>query len=401
MPALTLETGPRRPVSAVPIPVPPVSLVHGGARSASNPHPSSSSGNHAASSRTSSPTRPPISPITPTLGPVRHSGATAAPSAGAGRAPPPPPPGATTTPRPRTLPQNNPKNDIAAAAASIPDFALGRPAFTISSQPDQTQTAIPPPPAQAIDFDANPDVLAVRSAITILQLQRARAAADIQALQRAKEAALEDPTSFVADLAEGRVGTDGDPLMFPHATDGSDSEDSDDNGNDEEEEEEGDSADEDNESDNNNNHRAIKREDSSDKKNGDIDMLDPVDQGGRAGGTKRSIRNSSSSSNSNKTKKPAWRKLPKPQTVVRCPPINWSQYAVVGESLDKLHAEQVAAPTPGAPLVLGPGGTYDFKLGQQDAAGSSERSQKLVGIAAPYVPGRDKIDSKKSKGGRR
>jgi len=55
--------------------------------------------------------------------------------------------------------------------------------------------------------------------------------------------------------------------------------------------------------------------------------------------------------------------LPTPQSVVRCPPINWAQYGVVGDSLEKLHAEQMAAPTPGVPLPLGPGGSYEFISG--------------------------------------
>lgn len=170
--------------------------------------------------------------------------------------------------------------------------------------------------------------------------------------------------------------------MFPHAG-GSDDDDSDD----EDEDEDGDEEEQDSNDEN---------EDGDQTNNGDVDMLS------NEGGTQQK-QGSSSIPNPlhKKREKPAWRKLPKPQTVVRCPPVNWSQYAVVGESLDKLHAEQVAAPTPGAPLVLGPGGTYEFNsnsLGQQE----SERPQKLVGIAAPYVPGRDKIDSdRKGKGGRR
>ncbi|KAK0730673.1 hypothetical protein B0H67DRAFT_474070 [Lasiosphaeris hirsuta] len=273
MPGLTIHTG--APAAAVAAPA------HG----ANNSHPQQSS----SASRASSPTRPPISPITPTLGPALLPAA----------------PGANT----------------------IPNFALGRPVFT-HSQPDQV--AVPAPPAvDPVSFDDNPDVLALKSAISILQLQRARAAADMQALSRAKAAALSDPHAFVTDLAAGRVGVDGDPLMFPNA-----------------EYSDGD-------------------EDTS--KDGDEDK-----------------------------ETTAWRKLPKPQSVVRCPPVNWAQYGVVGESLDKLHAQQVAAPNPGTPLALGPGGTYSFKAGDL----SGEPPRRLVGIAAPYTPRRDKIE-KRAKGGKR
>ncbi len=360
MPGLTLQTGPT-PVAAG---------VHRAAPM--NPHTTNTS----SASRTSSPTRPPVSPITPKL-------------------------------EPALLPGSSSNN----AASRIPNFALGRPAFT-HQQPDQV--GIVPPPAEPIAFDDNPDVLALKSAISILQLQRARATADMQALNRAKAAALANPGAFVADLATGRVGVEGDPLMFPGASrNGGDDEDS--------------SSSEDEESD----EEDIKEEDSPDttprKKgsksgasiphargsktkdaDGDVAMAttDGIDTGN--GGSKRKGKQKSDMTQTEietETKSPAtapppgseaWRKLPKPQTVVRCPPINWAQYGVVGESLDKLHAEQVAAPTPGVPATLGPG-AYEFKAGDH---GAGEPSARLVGIAAPYTPGKDRIE-KKSRSGKR
>ncbi|KOS20186.1 hypothetical protein ESCO_006106 [Escovopsis weberi] len=82
---------------------------------------------------------------------------------------------------------------------------------------------------------------------------------------------------------------------------------------------------------------------------------------------------------------PAWRSLPRPQDVVRCPPINWSQYAVVGESLERLHAEQLAAPAQGSPATLGPGGVYEFRAGAQEP---------YRGVASPYSPLCDRVDTK-------
>ena len=41
--------------------------------------------------------------------------------------------------------------------------------------------------------------------------------------------------------------------------------------------------------------------------------------------------------------------FPNPQNVVRCPPINWAKYHIVGDSLDKLHEEQRQRPEPGQP----------------------------------------------------
>lgn len=216
-------------------------------------------------SRTPSPPRPPVSPITPTLGPSR---------------------------------------------------------LLTHSQPDQT--GIPPPMPEPLAFDANPDVIALKSAISILQIQKNRATADIQALSRAKDAAVGDPAAFVSDLVSGKINA-------PRPDEGDD--------------------------------------DSDDDEEGERQKKSP------------------SSSKPPPEPSREWTTLPKPQNVVRCPPINWSQYAVVGESLDRLHGEQVARPTQGTPANIGAGGMYEFKGGE----GIQEKYQ---GVAAPYNPLQDKLDKK-------
>lgn len=85
-----------------------------------------------------------------------------------------------------------------------------------------------------------------------------------------------------------------------------------------------------------------------------------------------------------------WPKLPKPQNIVRTPPINWTQYAVVGDSLDKLHADQVSRPTEGKPQKLGPDGALVF-------GGDGFRRPVDFGVAAPFSPMRDKLEKKKGK----
>ncbi|KAL2018866.1 hypothetical protein VTK56DRAFT_291 [Thermocarpiscus australiensis] len=327
--------------------------------------------------RTSSPSRPPVSPITPTLGPTQLPGD---PSARP-----------TTTTTTTTAGPSSETN-----SQTIPDFALGRPTFT-HTQPDQVGIPPAPAPAQPVNLDENPDALALRSAISILQLQRARATADIQALSRAKAAALADPAAFVADLAAGQVRTEGDPLFSRSGVvaAGDDDGDEEDEDEDEESEEEEESGDE---------------EETRESPRTTGTGVGPDGAGGDGTGESSKTRPRSSRRKPNKRKgkqrdgqpehEPPWRKLPKPQTVVRCPPINWAQYGVVGESLDKLHAEQLAAPTPGAPLVLGPGGTYEFKAGSGGDQAVGEQPQRLVGIAAPYAPGRDKLE-KKGKAGKR
>jgi hypothetical protein len=60
--------------------------------------------------------------------------------------------------------------------------------------------------------------------------------------------------------------------------------------------------------------------------------------------------------------------VPLPQDIVRCPPIEWAKYNIIGESLDKLHRDQQSHP---------------------GDAGSSQRDSV---VAAPYNPFLDKLD---------
>ncbi|KAG6015568.1 hypothetical protein E4U54_003359 [Claviceps lovelessii] len=226
----------------------------------------------------------------------------------------PPPPMSPITPplAPTTLPSD----DMVASTL----FRPCQPFLTHSSQPSQ-QIGILPPPPEPIDFESNPDVIALKSAISILLVQKGQATRDIQRLSQIRAEALADPEAFMKDLAAGNVKPRED-FVF-----GSD--------------------DSDRSSEDNDNQTSVRRQ----------------------------------------TNKPrAWSALPKPQNMVRCPPINWAQYAVVGESLDKLHAEQVSRPSQGAPAVFGPGGFYDM---------SDEGAQETYsGVAAPYDPCRDAIDRK-------
>lgn len=238
-------------------------------------------------SRSSSPTRPPISPITPPLAPARLA------------------------------------NDPPIASNALPP----RQTYT-HTQPDQV--GVPAPAPEPISFDSNPDAIALRSAISVLQVQRKRAAADIQALGRAMEEAVAEPAAFIEDLAAGRVHSQGAgprPDVKPAA------------------------ADED-----------------------DDDDDDEEEDRGKLQAQPR-----------------PWESLPVPQNVIRTPPINWSQYAVVGDSLDKLHNEQVSRPSQGTPAVYRSNGTYEFR-----GEGKQETYQ---GVAVPYNPIKDKLD-KRPKGKR-
>ena len=70
-------------------------------------------------------------------------------------------------------------------------------------------------------------------------------------------------------------------------------------------------------------------------------------------------------------------KIPTPQNVVRMPPINWAKYQIVGESLDKMHAEQLRRPSPG-----------------ETRREESQRAPEHT-LASPYRPLVDKLESPK------
>lgn len=224
------------------------------------------------STRSDSPDRPPISPITPPLAATHLPG------------------------------------DSSTSSTVVPP----RPTYTHTQHPSQASSSIPPQP-ELIDFSSNPDVIALKSAISVLQVQKQRATADIQALSRTKDDAVHNPDEFVKDLLAGKVNTKSSQARGSH--------------------------DEDDE---------------------------------------------------RRTEKKSWTTLPIPQDIVRCPPINWSQYAVVGESLDKLHTEQISRPVQGSPAILSPSGTYEFRGSDQP----QQQAEVYIGVAAPYAPGRDKIDKK-------
>ncbi|KAG6088415.1 hypothetical protein E4U15_006090 [Claviceps sp. LM218 group G6] len=264
-----------------------------------------------------SPVPPPMSPITPPLAPT-------------------------------------PPDDVADAADSYLSWQPRQP-LKHSSQSWQ-QMGIPPPPPEPIDFDSNPDVIALKSAISVLQVQKARAVRDIQTLNKVRKEALADPGAFITDLADGNVKARED-FVFG----GSDDSDQDSEENEDDEEEEEDDE--------------IEEEQEEQEDEEDDDEESPAQQ-----------QQQQQQQQHNRKSRP-WSALPKPQEVVRCPQINWAQYAVVGGSLDKLHAEQLSHPSPGKPAVFGPGGLYTV-------GGERAHNKTHSGVVGPQELGRDGIDRK-------
>ncbi|KAI8965991.1 hypothetical protein F5Y11DRAFT_311045 [Daldinia sp. FL1419] len=268
-----------------------------------------------------------------------------------------------------------------------------RPTYTHSSQQDQV--GIAPPPPEPIDFESNPDVLALKSAISILQLQKRKATADMALLSRIKTAALNEPEAFVRDLTEGRVGTEGDAL-FGGSSSGAQDDDDDDS--DEEDDEQMEDTPNKTAPVNHLNPSPNNTDSHSSTSSGNRTLTDSAwgshsEAKSEAESPLPQSQTHPSSQPSSKPQPRPWARLPKPQNVVRCPPINWAQYAVVGDSLDKLHAEQLSRPAQGVPATLGPDGRYEFK-------GEPGRQDKYVGVAAPYAPGKDRVE-RKTKGPKR
>ncbi|KAI1345123.1 hypothetical protein F5Y15DRAFT_18075 [Xylariaceae sp. FL0016] len=310
----------------------------------------------------------------------------------------PPPPIQTQVPPPPSQPRphanktqaqtsSRPSSPVRPTASPItpplnPTQLPPRPDYTHSAHVDAVPSAVPRP--EPIDFDSNPDVLALKSAISILQMQKRKATADMAELARVKGAALADPAAFVADLTAGRVGVEGDGL-FPGSARDRDS-----------------SSDDEDET-------LMDAGEASSVAQVLGDTSEPVAEGVSTAArpsppprptvpphTKTEPEATTAAQPHGPT---AWSKIPKPQNIVRCPPINWSQYAVAGDSLDRLHAEQVSRPAQGVPAFLTADGHFEFRAGMNDAPG---RQETYPGVAAPYTPGKDRLtEQRKAKGPKR
>lgn len=191
----------------------------------------------------------------------------------------------------------------------------------------------------------------------------------MRALSRAKQEALKRPEEFARDMMSGRVVLKEDGLFSPAGIRAA--------GQHDEDEDEEDSS----ESDEDEDEEVVKvnghgQNGEGSSRNGGGLEPSPMKARKKGKGTAR-------------PPKAAWLNLPQPQSVARSPTINWSQYGVRGEALDKLHDEQISAPTRGTPATVKADGTYDFKGGHNPDDG-----KKLAGVAAPYSAFRDKLDKK-------
>ncbi|KAL4920796.1 hypothetical protein BDW62DRAFT_164259 [Aspergillus aurantiobrunneus] len=240
--------------------------------------------------RPGTPPRPPYSPVTPVFAHLTPAAMNRSQSIV--------PPAMSPSPTSQAPPDNS-------TSSSFPP-----PQVPPSLPPPVPPTFAPEPPPVPISESENPDAIALRSAISILQLQKQQGLRDIQTLERMKDAATQDPERFARELAAGNLSRkdQGGLIDFNHDEEG-----------------EGDGE--------------------------DTEGAGSGDRGGAGLGT-----------------------LPAPQNVVRMPPVNWAKYQVVGESLDKMHEEQLRRPSVGEP--------------RRDEVRAPEYT-----LASPYRPLVDKLES--------
>ncbi|KAJ4345303.1 uncharacterized protein N0V89_011433 [Didymosphaeria variabile] len=231
-------------------------------------------------SQSRSPNRPPVSPITPT---------------------------------------------VAAAQLARPEPSDARPRVA-APQPPPTATFRQQPPSVPISESENPDAIALRSAISLLQLQREKSKRDLKALEDLKAAAVSDPHGFVRSLQEQQKEAAGKPtdILTPTLSDIA-----------------------------------------------EAAASESVEDSNGESGAVRKDSAAVEGPGKDTTKFPA---IPQPQNIVRCPPVNWAKYHVVGESLDKMHEEQKRYP-----------GSSEPPRTQQGARAPPHR------VAAPYSPFTDGV----------
>jgi hypothetical protein len=229
-------------------------------------------------SKSPTPDRPPVSPLTPTASAAQLA------------------PVERTEPRPRPAPP---------------------PAATFRPQP----------PSVAISESENPDAIALRSAISLLQLQREKSKRDLKALEELKAAAVADPQAFVHSLQEQRAQASQShhDMLTPTLS-------------------------------------------------GLTDSLGSHDQDTNSADTRKDSTHMEA-----KPDPPKFPAIPQPQNIVRCPPINWEKYHIVGEPLDKIHEEQKKWPGSAEPPRT-----------------KSGHRAPPYSVAAPYSPFTDGISASSS-----
>lgn len=164
-------------------------------------------------------------------------------------------------------------------------------ASTITLQEETTQTVdmsgtfMEQPRSVPFDEINNPDVAAMRAAISILQMQRDKSQRDILTLEEIREVAAQDPERFRQELLSGGLtheSATSDPLSATF-------------------------------------------KDSEDPELDEHEGREAVED-----------------------TLPKLPKIPAPQNIFRCPPVNWDKYHIVGQGLEELDKAQKQMVNPGS-----------------------------------------------------
>lgn len=262
----------------------------------------------------------PPSPVAPAFSPITPRAVPALPAISIPH-PPPPQNGADTAP-------------ATMSAAQHADSGQPNPGPSPSDQRSEPAIAptefVPPPHPQPFSSEDSTDAIALRAAISSLQLQKKKAQEDIRTLEKVRKQALQDPGRFREELAAGRVQerkmTAGDLRAILDA-------DSDDDDDDEDE----------------------VMNDESTKNNED---------------TTAGAERTENGTHGSDAAKP-FPQIPGPQNVVRMPHINWDKYHVAGEPLDRMHEQQRRWPG--------------------NVAYGTDRGREFA-VAAPYSPWLDTLE---------
>ncbi|KKK20888.1 hypothetical protein P175DRAFT_0439888 [Aspergillus ochraceoroseus IBT 24754] len=153
-----------------------------------------SQGNHSNQpSRPGTPPRPPYSPVTPVFAHLTPSVAS----------------------------NEAPHSIVPPASSPSPTSQVPPSAFPPPAAPATPATFVPEPAPVPISESENPDAIALRSAISILQLQKQQSLRDIQTLEKMKKAAAADPEKFARELAAGNLSAKdaGGFINFTHDDD--------------------------------------------------------------------------------------------------------------------------------------------------------------------------------------
>lgn len=218
------------------------------------------------------------------------------------------------------------------------------PVFPTQTQPAPTTTSLgsdaaangqtyqsrpEPPPAQflaqppSLPFsgDDATDAIALRAAISSLQLQRKKAQEDIRTLQQIKEQAATRPEEFQRHILNTSLRKEPTKRKYQLPPDSGAEDEADDDTND------GQSM------------ESLPGRSSMDNlRNGEIPDSQPSAE------LQQSFASEAHHSKVPPSEFPA---IPQPQDVVRCPPINWAKYNVIGEPLNRMHKEQQLRPDNG------------------------------------------------------